>query len=177
MTFVVRTRGEPATAAEEVQTAIWRVDPGLAVYAVTSMDEIVESNTRSIEDVATLLSAFGLVAVVLAIGGLYGVMSYSVSRMTHEIGLRMALGAEARTILLTVVRRSTILVSLGLCAGGLLAWSLSELLHGMLYEVSVLDPVTYLAVAAGMMAIGLVAGLIPATRAARIHPAVAMADE
>jgi putative ABC transport system permease protein len=177
VTFAVRTRGEPALAAEEVQTAIWRVDPGLAVYAVSSMDEIVDSNTRSLEDVATLLSAFGLIAVVLSVGGLYGVMSYSVGQMKHEIGLRMALGAEARTILLTVVRRSTILVSLGLGAGGLLAWSLSELLHGMLYEVSVLDPVTYLAVAAGMMAVGVVAGLIPATRAARIHPVVAMADE
>jgi putative ABC transport system permease protein len=104
-------------------------------------------------------------------------MSYSVSRMTREIGLRMALGAEARMILLVVVRRSAMLVLLGLGAGSLLAWLLSDALRGMLFGVSALDPVTYLAVAAAMLSAGLVAGLIPASRAARIEPVVAMAGE
>jgi putative ABC transport system permease protein len=177
VTFVVRTHGEPATTTTDVQTAIWRVDPELALYAVATMDEIAETNTRARGDLATLLSGFGVIALVLAVGGLYGVMSYSVSRMTHEIGLRMALGAEARTILMAVVRRSTMLVLLGLGAGSLLAWLLSEALRGMLFEVSALDPVTYLAVAAAMLSAGLVAGLIPASRAARIDPVVAMTGE
>jgi putative ABC transport system permease protein len=177
VTFVVRTHGDPATTTTDVQTAIWRVDPDLALYAVATMDEIADANTRALGNLAILLSAFGVVALVLAVGGLYGVMSYSVSRMTREIGLRMALGAEARMILLVVVRRSAMLVLLGLGAGSLLAWLLSDALRGMLFGVSALDPVTYLAVAAAMLSAGLVAGLIPASRAARIEPVVAMAGE
>lgn len=177
VTFVVRTHGDPTAATGDVQSAIWRVDPELAVYAVASMSDIVETNTRGHADLAALLSAFGFVALVLAVGGLYGVMSYSVSRTTHEIGLRMALGAEARTILWTVVRRSVTLILLGLGAGGLLAWLLSEALRGMLFEVTALDPTTYLVVAATMITVGLFAGLVPATRAARIDPVVAMGNE
>ena len=177
MTFVVRTIGEPAAAALDVQAAVWRVDPELAVYGVASMDEIVETNVRSRSDLAALLAAFGFVALVLAVGGLYGVMSYSVSQTTHEIGLRMALGAEARTIRLAVVRRAAVLVLLGLGAGALLSWLLSEVLQGMLFEVSPLDPLTYVAVAGIMLSAGLVAGLVPASRAARIDPVAAMAGE
>lgn len=177
VTFAVRTRGEPATAAPDIQTAIWRADPELALYSVATMEELVETNVRGRANLAALLSGFGLVALVLAVGGLYGVMSYSVSRTTHEIGLRMALGAEGRSILISVARRSSVLVLVGLGVGGVLAWLLSRTLEGMLFDVSTLDPLTYVAVAVAMLSAGLVAGLVPAARAARVDPMVALAVE
>jgi putative ABC transport system permease protein len=177
MTFVVRTDGDPAAAVGAVQAAVWRIDPGLAIHDVATMAEIRDANTRSRNDLAKMLAAFSLVALVLAVGGLYGVISYTVSRKTHEIGVRMALGAETRTILLSVVRRTAILLAAGVLAGGLLAYLLTLTLRSVLYEVSAVDPVSYLGVAAVMLAVGFAAGLVPATRAARTDPMAALAEE
>ncbi len=102
MTFVVRTKGDPASMTAEVQKAIWRVGPDLAIYQIDTMDAIVARNTRSLDSLTNLLVGFGLIALVLALGGLYGVMSFTVGRRTQEIGVRMALGAEARSILRTI---------------------------------------------------------------------------
>lgn len=177
MTFVARTDGDPASATAEVQKAIWSVGPKLAVYEVATMGEIVSRNTRSLDDLTTLLLGFGLIALVLALGGLYGVMSFAVGRRTQEIGLRMALGAEARSILRSVLQRSAKLVVLGVLAGGLIAWLLGWWLRGILFEVSAFDPVAYIVVAAGMLVVGSVAGLVPAMRAARIDPVIALRCE
>ncbi len=177
MTFVVRTQGDPATVTAEVQKAIWKVGPDLAIYQIDTMDTIVDRNTRSLDSLTNLLSGFGLIALVLALGGLYGVMSFTVGRRTQEIGVRMALGAEARSILRTILQRSAVLVVLGVLAGGLISWLLSWWLRGLLFEVSAFDPAAYLVVATGMLAIGLLASLIPAMRAASIDPVVALRDE
>jgi len=177
MIFVVRTDGDPAAATHAVQQAIWKVQPELAVYNVASMDEIVDRNTRSQGDLAHLLAGFGFVALVLALGGLYGVVSFSVSRATHEFGLRMALGAEAQSILKAVLRRSAMLVILGVSAGGALAWLLSRTLRDVVFGISTVDPTAYFAAVFGMLVVGLVAGLVPALRAARINPVVALRYE
>jgi len=177
MTFVVRTDTDPASATRNVQAAIWRVDPELAVFQIATMDAILARNTRSLDNLTNLLAGFGIIALVLALGGLYGVMSFTVGRRTQEIGLRIALGAEARSILVAILYRSTSLVLFGVLAGGLIAWLLSWSLRGMLFEVSTLDPVTYMAVAGGMLVVGLVAGLIPALKAARINPVTALHDD
>jgi putative ABC transport system permease protein len=177
MTFVVRTDGGPAAAAGSVRAAVWRIDPGLAIHDVATMAEIRAANTRSQNDLANMLAAFSLVALVLAAGGLYGVISYTVSRKTHEVGVRMALGAQTRAILLSVVRRTARLLAAGVLAGGLLAYLLTLTLGSVLYEVSASDPVSYLGVAAVMLTVGFAAGLVPAVRAARIDPTVALRYE
>ncbi|MEX1309870.1 MAG: ABC transporter permease [Candidatus Sulfomarinibacteraceae bacterium] len=177
MTFVVRTEGEPGAATAEVQNAIWRVGPELAIYQVATMDEVVARNTRSIDNLTTLLLGFGLIALVLALGGLYGVMSFTVGRRTQEIGLRMALGAQARSILRAILQRSALLVVFGVAVGGVVAFLLARSLGDMLYEIESFDPAAYLLVAAAMLAVGLLASLVPAVRAAAIDPAVALRDE
>ena len=177
MTFVVRTEGDPSAMIAEVQHSIWRVGPELAIYQVATMDEVVERNTRSIDNLTTLLLGFGLVALVLALGGLYGVMSFTVGRRTKEIGLRMALGAQARSILRTILFRSTILVVVGLVVGGVIALLLTRSLNQVLFEISAFDPIAYGAVAAIMLVVGILAGLVPAVKAARVDPVIALRHE
>lgn len=177
MTFVVRTEIDPGAVTAEVQEAIWSVGPELAVYQVASMNEIVDRNTRSIDNVTTLLLGFGLIALVLALGGLYGVMSFSVERKKQEIGLRMALGAQARSILSNILRRSVVLVAFGVTVGGVIALLLARSLGDVLFGIESFDPAAYVIVAAGMLAIGGLAGLIPAMKATRIDPAIALRDE
>jgi len=177
MTFVVRTEGAPGAATTEIQKAIWRVGPELAVYQVATMDTIMARNTRSIDSLTNLLVGFGLIALVLALGGLYGVMSFTVGRRTQEIGVRMALGAESRSILRTIIQRSAALVLLGVLAGGLISWLLSWWLKGLLFEVSAVDPTAYIVVAGGMLAIGILASVVPAMKAARIDPVIALRNE
>jgi putative ABC transport system permease protein len=177
MTFVVKTEAAPGAMTADVQEAIWRIDPDLAVATVATMAEILDRNTRSVDDLANLLAGFGVVALVLALGGLYGITSFSVTQRTQEIGVRMALGAQEGTILTSILRRSGAQVLVGIVAGGLIAWWLSRLIRGMLFEVSVLDPTAYVGVATGMLAVGLVAVLAPALRAARIDPVVALRCE
>jgi len=177
MTFVVRTEGDPSAMIAEVQHSIWRVGPELAIYQVATMDEVVERNTRSIDNLTTLLLGFGLVALVLALGGLYGVMSFTVGRRTKEIGLRMALGAQARSILRTILFRSTILVVAGLVVGGVIALLLTRSLNQVLFEISAFDPMAYGAVAAVMLVVGILAGLVPAVKAARVDPVIALRHE
>lgn len=177
MSFVIRTEGEPGAMIGDVEKAIWSVEPEIAVFQVDTMDEIIARNTRSIDDLSNLLTGFSVLALVLALGGLYGVMSFTVGRRTQEIGLRMALGAEARSILVAILNKSALLVLSGVVVGGLIAWFLSRWLRGMLFEVSAVDPVTYVAVAAAMLTVGLLAGLIPALKAARINPVIALHDD
>jgi putative ABC transport system permease protein len=174
MTFVVKTEVVPESMTADVQAAIWRIGPELAVSEVATMKEILDRNTRSVDDLATLLAGFGVLALVLALGGLYGVTSFTVSQRTREIGVRMALGAEKRAIITAVLGRSAVLVLVGILAGGLIAWILSRWLRGMLFEVSTFDPAAYAVVVAGMLAVGILAGLVPAIRAARIDPVIAL---
>jgi putative ABC transport system permease protein len=177
MTFVVRTEIAPESLIDEVQAAIWKVGPELAIYDVSTMEEIRERNIRSADDLANLLGGFGIVALVLSLAGLYGMLSFSVSQRTQEIGVRMALGAEARSVVIGVLGRTAALVTVGVLAGGIIAWLMSRWFTDVLFEVSSADPITYAAVCVGILVVGLLAGLVPALRAARIDPVVALRHE
>ena len=123
---------------------------------------------------AALVAAFAAVALFLAALGIYGVLSYSVSQRTREIGVRMALGARAGSVIALVVGQGLRLAALGAALGLVGALVLSRALRSFLYEVSASDPVTYLGVAAVLLAVGLLACLLPARRAARIDPLIAL---
>jgi putative ABC transport system permease protein len=174
MDFVVRTEVAPESLIDETQSVIWEIDPELAIYNIATMKEILQRNVRSADDLASLLGGFGIVALVLALGGLYGMLSFSVGQRTQEIGVRMALGAEARTVVATVLWRTAALVAVGIAAGGAIAWLMSRWLGEVLFKTSSVDPVTYAAVCAGMLLVGLLAGLVPALRASRVDPVVAL---
>jgi putative ABC transport system permease protein len=177
MSFAARTVVDPLAATTVVQTAAWDVDPDLAMYRVRSMEDIVFDEIGVWGIIAGLLAVFAAIALVLAAAGLYGVMSYSVSRRTHEIGIRIALGAQSETVLRMVITRSMILALAGICAGIALALLLGRALQSLMYGISPTDPITFVAVAVLMTVVALLANYIPARRATKVDPMVALRYE
>jgi putative ABC transport system permease protein len=174
MDIVIRSEIAPEPLIEEARAVIWKIDPELAIYNIETMDQILERNVRSADDLANLLGGFGIVALVLALGGLYGMLSFSVGQRTQEIGVRMALGAESREVIISILGKTAVLVAAGIVAGGAIAWFMSRWFGEVLFETSSVDPITYAAVCAGMLVVGLLAGLIPALKASRVDPVVAL---
>ncbi len=177
MTLVVRTDGNAAAMAPSLRAAVWSIDPGLPISEVQTMERVVTDATAGPRFQMLLLGLFAAVAVILAAVGIYGVMSYAVSRRTREIGVRMALGANAPDVLRLVIGEA-MAVALGGAAAGLAgALLLSQLMRGLLYGVGPGDPVTYAAVATLLLGIALLASYLPARRAARIDPIEALRQE
>jgi putative ABC transport system permease protein len=144
---------------------------------VQTMSAVVAQATAEPRFYVVLLAAFAAIAVVLAAVGIYGVMSYSVSRRTHEIGIRIALGAEPSTVLRFIVRQGMTLAFIGATAGLVAAFALTRLMHGLLYGVGATDPTTFVAVTAALCAVALAASYLPARRATRIDPLVALRSD
>jgi putative ABC transport system permease protein len=177
MSIVARTTTDPMAAATPVQNAVWAVDPDQAIHRLRSMEEVIHRDIGVWGVVAALLSVFAGAALVLAAVGLYGVMSYSVSRRTQEIGIRMALGARPADVLRVVGRRSVVLTLIGVAGGIVLALGLGRVLASVMYGVSATDPVTYVGVTVLMCAVGFAAMYIPARRATKVDPMVALRYE
>lgn len=178
--FVVvaaRTLSDPAAATSAVQQAIWDIDPNLAFYQVRTMNDVVFDNYGVWGVYATLMGAFAGVALLIAAVGLYAAMAYSVNQRTHEIGIRMALGAQARHVLRLVVKRSATMALIGIVGGSALAFALGSALRAIMCGVSPADPPTYLAIAFVMLMVAVLAGLLPARRAIRVDPMVALRCE
>jgi putative ABC transport system permease protein len=174
---VVRTAGDPKSQLSAVRGTIRQLDPSLPLTQVRTMDEVLASAKSRPRFLTTLLGLFSATAMLLAAVGLYGVISYSVTRRTTEFGIRMAMGAGAGDVLGLVVRQGLRLALIGAAAGAIGALALTRLIRGLLFGVSSFDPVTFAAMAAMLIAVTLLACLIPAARAIRVDPLVALRYE
>ncbi len=177
LTLVVRTAGDPAALAPAVKQTVWSFDRNLPVSEVLTMDGVVADATAEPRFEMLLLGIFAGIALVLAAVGIYGVMSYSVTRRTQEIGIRLSLGASQADVLRMVVRQGMTLALAGAAAGVAGALLLSRLMAGMLYGVRPADPLTYVGVATLLGLVALVATYVPARRATRVDPMTALRYE
>ena len=175
--LLVRTDGDPGRLAQSLRAAVLAIDPKQPVSQLVSMESRVEASLASRRFVVTLLSFFATIALVMSALGLYGVISYSVSQRTQEIGVRMALGAQRREVLALVVGQGMRLAAFGALVGLGASIGFSRLLQSQLFAVSPFDPLTFAAMSATLVATALLASLIPALRAARVHPVQALRYE
>ncbi|MCA1593444.1 MAG: ABC transporter permease [Acidobacteria bacterium] len=177
MTLVVRTAGDPRAIAGAVREQIRALDPNLPVADIRTLGEQFDLSLFPARVAAWTLGGFGLLALVLAAVGIYGVVSYAVAQRTREIGVRMALGARRGDVLRLVMGEGLFVVGLGLAAGLLLALIATRVVAGFLYGVGTTDPLTFVAVPLVLGAIALAASYIPARRATRVDPMVALRYE
>ena len=177
VTFVVRTASDPVSLAPAMRGAFREIDKDQPVQSIATMQELVAATTAEPRFQARLLGVFSLIALVLATVGIYGVLAYSVSQRRHEIGIRMALGAETGDVIGMVVRRTAALACAGILLGAAGALALTRVLARFLFEVKPADPATFLSVAVVLAVVAMAAGFIPARRATRIDPAVSLRYE
>ncbi|MGH9871745.1 MAG: ABC transporter permease [Pyrinomonadaceae bacterium] len=174
---IIRSKGDPASLAAAVRKEVWQIDPNQPVANVRTMEQWLERAVAGPRYRTTLLGLFALVALALASTGIYGVMSYSVSQRTHEIGVRMALGARRLDVLRLVVRQGMTLVIVGVALGLAGAFALTRLMATLLFGVTAKDPFTFVAVAALLTLVAFVACYLPARRATKVDPLVALRYE
>lgn len=175
--FVVRTQGDPMTVATDVQRAIWQVSPDTGVFNVMPLTRLSANSVWQSRVWGLLFGIFSGIALVLATAGIYGVMAYFVTQRTREIGVRIALGAQWDDVLKLVLRSGMLLVMIGLTIGLAGAFALTRLMSTLLFEISPTDPITFGAVALGVIVAALLACYIPARRAAKVDPLVALRYE
>lgn len=177
MNLVIRTQGDPASLSAAVRKEVQAIDPDQPVAAVRTMDELVDRSVGASRYRTTLLGLLALVALVLASTGIYGVVSYSVAQRTHEIGVRMALGARRIDVLKLIVRQGMTLVVIGVAVGLAGAIALTRVMASLLFGVTAKDPMTFTVVGLLLATVALVACYVPARRATKVDPLVALRYE
>ena len=177
MTLVARTEGDPLQHAPAARQAVWSVDAKVPVYRVNSVRGVIERRESGDRAAAEIMGGVALLALVLAAVGIYGVIAFTVSERTHEFGIRMALGADARAILRMVLRQGLMLVGFGLAVGMLGAFGAMQLLQSIIFGIAKADPVTYVGVPVLLLAVALLACYLTARRATRVDPMVALRYE
>ena len=174
--FVVRAAGDAVQLAPTIREAVRRLDPNLAIAQFTTLDTLVATAVARPKFYSALLTLFAGVALALAATGIFGVMSYAVAQRAREISIRMALGALAREVLLMIVGRALALAATGLLIGVFLALTLGRVIRGQLFGVSLVDPITLVAVALVLAGSALLASFLPAWRASRLDPGSALRE-
>jgi predicted permease len=168
--------GTPALT-RQIEQAVWSVNPSLPVASMRTMQEIYDRSLGRTSFTLVMLVAAAAAALVLGVVGLYGVLSYAVSTRRREIAIRFALGARARDVQARIVRQGVLLAGVGVAIGLAAAAGVTRLLTSLLYEVQAVDPLTYAAVAAGLIGVAAVASWLPARRASAVDPAESLAAE
>ncbi|HJP93190.1 MAG TPA: ABC transporter permease [Pyrinomonadaceae bacterium] len=176
-TFTIRTEKEPLSLASAVQKEIAAIDRNLPVANIRSMDQIVSSSLEQRRLTMGLFTGFAAIAVLLAAIGVYGVVAYSVTRRTHELGIRMALGARFSDVLRLILGQGITLALIGIAAGFAAALVLTKLMSSLLFEVAATDLGTFVSVAMGLLVVVLLACYVPARRATKVDPLVALRYE
>jgi putative ABC transport system permease protein len=177
MVAVVKTVNDPHSLISGVTKEAAAMDPDIPLFGVKSMEDYLSTSVAAPRFNTTLLSIFAAVALVLTVVGLYGVMSYSVAQRTNEIGIRLALGAQSRDVLMMIVKQGSTLILLGLAIGLLGAFALMRLIASLLFGVTAKDPFTFVAVAALLALVALLACYVPAWRATKVDPMEALRCE
>jgi putative ABC transport system permease protein len=177
MAVLIRTTNDPTNLASAARNAVLEVDKDQPVYDLKTMEQRLSESIAPRRLSMVLFTSFGALALLLAAVGVYSVMSYSVHRRTHEMGIRMALGARALDVLKLVVWQGMTLALVGILIGVIAAFALTRLMSGLLYGVSATDPVTFVGVALMLIVIALLACLIPARRATKVDPMIALRYE
>jgi ABC-type antimicrobial peptide transport system permease subunit len=180
VTLLLRTRGDPAAVIPAMRGVLQRMDSDLPVFNTQTMEEHLRSSAfgfMPMRMAAFVAGAQGIIGLLLAIMGVYGVVAYAVSQRTREIGIRLALGAERADVFRLVVRGGLKLIIIGLAAGLLFAGGLSLVLSGLLVGLSAFDPLVFVSVAIGLVVVSLLACYLPARRAMAIDPALTLKSD
>jgi len=177
MSLVIRSRQEPGQLASAVRREVQALDPNLPVSNIKPVGQMISERASPKRLMTYILAVFALIALVLASVGIYGVMSFAVTQRTREIGVRMALGAQAFDVLKLIVRNGMKMTLIGVVIGLAGAFALTRLLANLLFKVTATDEVTFAGVALSLIAVALIACYVPARRATRVDPLVALRDE
>ncbi|MGH9940549.1 MAG: FtsX-like permease family protein, partial [Blastocatellia bacterium] len=177
MSMVVRASTEPTALTSAIRQAVKAVDPQQPIYQVQTMEEVIANSISNQRLNMLLLGLFAALAALLAALGIYGVMSYTVAQNTREVGIRMALGAQARDVLRLVVGQGMALTLLGVAVGLAGAFALTRWLETLLFGVRPTDPLTFVGVSVMLIVVALVSCAIPAWRATKVDPLIALRYE
>jgi predicted permease len=177
MTLVVRTASDPQQSIPAIRSEIGAMDSELPVDKVRTMEQIIAASVSRLRFTMLLLSSFAGLALILAAVGIYGVMSYSVASRTHEIGIRRALGARPHDVFKLVIGQGFVLALVGIAGGLVGAFALTRVMSSLLFRVSPTDPWTFVGISLMLMGVALLACYVPARRAIKVYPMIALRYE